>query len=285
MARKVDLPASIQDIPVLPGDGNPSTRATVYLLPLLPVALALILLALLSRPARLGASQTAFGPGESLVYQIHYGPVPTGTARILVGSEAPGADTRIWPIVVQARTSEGVSRVFEVRDRFVTLWDPVEARSHGFDFLAREGGEQRFTRARLDPESGRAVVHERRESGSRTRTVDVGPTSHDLASAIFWLRGRPLLPGDKEAVRIFTGAKAWSLRTVVEGRERLSTSLGEREAVRVRFETQFRGKLAARRQILVWFTDDAAHVPVQIQAELVLGSLRAELASYFPGLR
>lgn len=226
-----------------------------------------------------------FGPGEMCVYDVHYGPIHTGQARILVGSGEAIAGQDVWPIVVQAQTNDVFSHVFLVHDEFVTLWSPKAAASVGFDFHADENGRRRFTRARLDPVKGRAIV-ERQVPGGRLRRKDyrIGPTAHDIASAMFWLRTRPLTVGDREQVRVFTGHRTWTLVARVEGRETITTPAGRYRTVRVRIRTHFHGKLAARRDIVLWMTDDPSHIPVRIEAPLVLGSLRADLARYLPGV-
>ncbi len=248
------------------------------------LSLLALTLALLPWPA-LAETQPAFGPGEVLVYDIRYGPLSSGKARILVGADTLREGERVWPIVVQARTSKSMSRFFDVQDQLVSLYDPRSGTTLGYDFLAREGGKRRSTRARLDREKGKATVIERSDTGpERRRTHQVGQNVQDLASAMFWLRGRALEVGDRERVRIFTGARTWDLHGLVEGRETMMTPQGERTVVRVRFQSHRHGKRVEGRDITLWFTDDQAHIPVQIHAELFLGALRAELSTYQPGL-
>ncbi len=227
----------------------------------------------------------AFGPGEVLVYDVHYGPVHTGKARIAVGADRPMGGKQVWPIVVQARTNDVFSHVFPVRDQFVTLWQPKAAGSLGFDFHADENGRRRFTRMRLYPAKGRAVV-ERQVPGKAPHRAhyQTGRADHDVASAVFWLRTRPLHVGDRDQVRVFTGYRTWDLVAHVEGKETVKTAAGTWHTVRVRLETHFHGRLAARHDIVLWMTDDRAHVPVRAEAELVLGSVQADLSTYLPGL-
>jgi len=72
---------------------------------------------------------------------------------------------------------------------------------------------------------------------------------------------------------------------VVERREQLKTPLGERSTVRVRLTTDFSGKLKAKSDLVIYFTDDAAHVPVRIEAELGLGTVVAEAVEFHSGVR
>ncbi len=240
---------------------------------------------LLVLPATAVGRAGPFGPGETLVYDLSYGPLKGGSARILVGGDTLHDGRTVWPIVVQARSSELVSRFVAIQDRIVSFLDPSSAIPLGYDFYAIEGGHRHSTRARFDVRTGAARVVERSgREPPRARTVQIGVPSHDLTSAIFWLRRRPLHVGDEESLRIFTGVKPWHLQGVVEGRERLSTPSGEHSVVRLRLHTFEGGKPVEGRDVLLWFTDDAAHIPVRIHAQLGISTVHAELKGYLPGL-
>jgi len=75
------------------------------------------------------------------------------------------------------------------------------------------------------------------------------------------------------------------LRAVVERREKLKTPLGEQWTVRVRLTTEFAGKLQAKSDLIIYFTDNEAHVPVRIEADLALGTVVVEAVEYHTGLR
>jgi hypothetical protein len=224
-----------------------------------------------------------FGPGESLTYRVRYGILDTGKARIEVGAGQQTEGTDVWPIVVDAQTNPTFRRIYDLENHFVTHYVPEEGRSLGFDQDAVERGERRTTRVRLDSAAQKAEVTRRRPGEPvERRTYDVGPAEHDIASAIFYLRSRPLAVGDVERVRVFTGRKAWDMVATVVGPDRVRLPSGHFRTKRVRIQTAFDGKAAARRDIEVWMTDDAFHVPVAMRADLAVGSLRAELLEYTP---
>lgn len=261
---------------------TPTRLRTPKVLVLVAVAVALVAIPTGDAGALLPRS---FGPGELLLYDVSYGPVHTGQARVAVGASSVLDARPVWPIVVQARTNGVFSKVYAIRDKVVSFWTPEEQRSLGFDMHANENGYRKFTRMRLDPGEGKALV-ERRSPGeaAQKKSYEVGDARHDVASAVFWLRTRPLALGDREKIGIFTGSRTWDMIATVEGKEAVETAAGRFETVRVRLRTSFSGKLAAKRDIVVWMTDDPAHVPVRAEAELVLGSVHADLARYLPGV-
>jgi hypothetical protein len=110
----------------------------------------------------------------------------------------------------------------------------------------------------------------------------VPPGSVDVASAVFFLRSLRLGDGDTVTMPIFTGAKLFKGIAEVEGRGSIDTPLGPRQAIRVRLRTEFSGKLNAR-ELRMWFSDDAAHVPMRMEADFALGPVVVEWTDYKPG--
>lgn len=217
-----------------------------------------------------------------MVFRLRYGFIEAGRATVEVGSRN-GSEGEIWPIAVDAQTTRLVGRIYDLDSQFVTHYLPDENRTLGFDRDTRERDGKRVTRVRLHPSENKAVVvRENPGAPPEEETYETGPAGHDIASAVFWLRDRPLNPGDVEKIRIFTGRKAWDLVAQVVRTERVRTRSGRVPAKLIRLRTYFEGQASAQRDIEVWVTDDARHVPVAMRADLALGSLRAEIVEYAP---
>jgi hypothetical protein len=246
---------------------------------------ALVVAAALAGPSALAESTSAFGPGEQSTYRVHYLGLEAGTAQITVGTETKQWGTSVLPIVTFARSSSALA-FYPIRDRFVTYWDPASDRSVGSDLFADENRSRRRLRIKLDHQAGKAMVVKQKEGeAERTSTHDVERGTFDIAAATFALRNKPLAVGRSFEMPIFTGAQKFTLKATVESMETIPTALGKRETYRVRVQTAFGGKLESKRDLVAWFTTDEARVPVRVDAEFVLGTLRAELADYKSGQR
>lgn len=229
-------------------------------------------------------AQGRFGPGELMWFDLSFGLIPAGYARIAVGADTLLDGATTWPIVVDYRTNQAVSRIFEVKERFVTHWDPNERRTRGFDHYKNSDGVRGFLSARLDPASGQARTREfRLGKAPSERTREIGDVKHDFGSAIFWLRHRPLVDGELAELTIFNGRRPIGMTARVDGRETIDVLGTQRAAVRVRLEVGFEGKFESR-AMYIWYSDDEAHVPLRMRADLALGSIRVELTKYEPGL-
>ena len=234
-----------------------------------------LLLAAPTEPATVGA----LGPGEQITYKVSWLGLPAGSAEVMVGAEAadrPGS----LPIVTQARSDVVV---YPLKNKIVSWWDPASGRSRGLEMYSDENRKRRRLKIDFDRSAGNAeVIRQNEGEPPKESKVEVPSGSMDVASAVFFLRTMRLGDGDTVTMPIFTGAKLFKGLAEVEGRGPIDTPMGKREAIRVRLRTEFSGKLTAR-EIRMWFSDDAAHVPMRMEADFALGPVVVEWTDYKPG--
>ncbi|MHB1843320.1 MAG: DUF3108 domain-containing protein [Deltaproteobacteria bacterium] len=233
----------------------------------------------------------AFGPGEELVYDLTFLGGRAGMAQIDVGAETEVDGKAVWPLVIRSQSTGPVNLVYSVRDRFVAFWDfgtglSVEARLDALEKGSPRRVAMRFARGVKRPDGSFGTLAQVQIDDSHGResfTRSVEPAAEDLASAVFWLRTKPLKVGDRVDIPIFTGKKEWSLGATVVDRQPIETRAGKFSTVHVRLQTSFSGKLGSRRDLDGYFTDDPRHVPVRLDADLLIGQLEADLVSLEPG--
>lgn len=227
--------------------------------------------------------KSVFGPGEQSTFKVEYLGMTAGTTTVTVGSDTQQWGSKVWPIVALAKT-ESLFRVYPVKDKFISYWDPLKQRSLGNDLFADEGSKKRRQRIKLDHSAKTALVVKQNEGeDEHEKNYDVSENSLDVASAAFALRNLPLEVGQEYSLPIFTGNKSFNMTAKVISKETLETTLGTKEVFKVNVSTDFSGKMAAKRDINAFFTTDPAHVLVRIQAELVLGTIEANLVEYKEG--
>lgn len=228
----------------------------------------------------------AFTPGEELTYKVTALGMTAGKARIQVGTWTEREGVKAWPVVVNARTDSIFDSIFSVRDRFVSWWEPTSGRVLGADLYAEERGKRHRSRSRLDHDQGKAEVFRLKEwNGERTtRSYDIPAGAYDIAGAIFALRQRDFVPGQVEEIDVFTGSKVFKLRCVVEGKEKVRVGAGTYDAWVTRIQLGFDGNFASKRDVRAWFSADERKIPLRMEAELVLGSLVADLTDQKSGV-
>lgn len=232
-----------------------------------------------------GSAQTsAFGPGEQSTYTVKYLGLVAGSAQVTVGARMSQWGRSVWPIVAVARTESLASGVWPLHDKFISYWDFEAGRTIGSDFYADENRKRRKQRIKLEPERGVAVVTKQREGDAAvTEEHEVGSQTLDVAAAAMVLRNKALEQDEEHSIPVFTGGRLFTLKAKVEGREMISVQGVEREVIKVRTYTEFAGKLAAKRDMFVYFTADPSHLPVRVEAEFLLGNMVAELTDYKAG--
>jgi len=233
---------------------------------------------LLAAPAE-PATAAALGPGEQITYKVSWLGLPAGNAEVTVGAEAPDRPGSL-PIVTQARSD---LVVYPLRNKIVSWWDPASGRSRGLEMYAEENRKRRRLKIDFDRSAGNAeVIRQNEGEPPKESKVEVPPGAVDVATAVFFLRSMRLGEGDTVTMPIFTGTKLFKGIAEVEGRGPIDTPMGQRQAIRVRLRTEFSGKLNAR-ELRMWFSDDAAHVPMRMEADFALGPVVVEWTDYKPG--
>ncbi len=225
--------------------------------------------------------RSAFGPGEQSVFEVSYLGVPTGTVVVTVGLPMEQFGQPIWPIVCTAQTDLSI---YPVRDRYISYWDWNQNRNIGSEFTRDENKKKDRERMRYDFPNKRIFAVKQQESH---KPVDSNYEALDgvvdLAGATFSLRNAALNLGDEHKLPIFTGLVTYQMVAKVEGKQKLSTRQGEKDCLKVSFTAEWTGGLAPKHALTLWVLDDATHLPVRFEAELMIGSVVAELSTFYPG--
>jgi hypothetical protein len=97
-------------------------------------------------------------------------------------------------------------------------------------------------------------------------------------SAIFYTQSQPLVPGQTVYFPLADSMRTVTVGMKVEAKEEIKTPAGTFNTVRVQ-ATADEGVVKNRGSIWVWYTDDARHMPVQMQARLFFGTITFHLQS------
>jgi hypothetical protein len=258
----------------LPSRDRPRARRTATLLALLSAAIAL--------PAT-ATSRSAFGPAETLKYDIRYLGLSVGKLSVMVGGSTRMNSRDVWPVMAVART-EPLFAVYPVHDKFVTWWDPAAGTTLGSEFHVNENGRRKRERVRYSRELNKAQTTRDKPDGREEVVYDVPAETQDVLAAIFAMRGHKLEVGDRLELPVFTGRKSFTIKVEVMAKETVEVAAGRVAAKVLKVDAPFSGGLSSKRAIRMYVTDDERHVPVRIDAEFIIGSLVADLTGYEKGL-
>jgi hypothetical protein len=173
---------------------------------------------------------------------------------------------------------------FKVDDLTRAWFDPAASCSLGIEKRLREGRAERDQVVTIDPQTGIALVKDRKIAQER---FDAGPCALDVLSALFVTRARGVAEKQPLLLPLFDNGKRYVLRVEWLGRERLNLPppFGKHTPTIV-VEPQLAegtGLFVKEGRLKLWLTDDERRVPVRMRSRVAIGSVAGDLESYAPG--
>ena len=105
----------------------------------------------------------------------------------------------------------------------------------------------------------------------------LGEATLDSLSSVYYLRTLSL---DKPVeLSVFSGDAAHTLRVEVQAHEKVQTPAGTFDTIRVEPRSTGQSLIGKGKNLILWLTDDARKIPVQIKSKLKVGTLIGKLKS------
>jgi hypothetical protein len=214
----------------------------------------------------------SFPSQETLVYNIQWRLIDAGDARL---TQDPKTSK------LRLESSGLVSKLYKLDDSYdLEMQGDFCAVSTALDALERS--RHRETRVIYDYSKGKANYVERdllKNTVMKTSEVEIPPCTHDIVGALYKLRTLKLEPGQSTQMAVSDGKKSVSARIEAQQKEEVKTKAGTFNTTRYEAFV-FGGTLFTRKaQLLIWISDDARRLPVQIRVRLSfpIGTINLEL--------
>jgi len=221
-----------------------------------------------------------FASGEKLRYEVQWRLVPAGEAELLVGREE--SPTRRWKVTAKATSIGYVSNIYKVDDEYQSISRNTGLCSSEIRKTINEGERHRLQTILFGQRLRLAIMTDRAAAGGeppRLAQSSIPDCVHDILSAIYLVRTRPLTVGQSMEIPINDGSRTVPLRIDVQAKEEIKTKLGVFHTIRVEPDV-FSGKLYKDKgRMFLWFSDDAKHLPVQFRAQISVGTITASLTA------
>jgi len=214
-----------------------------------------------------------FPNSEKFVYAVEWHALSAGTATMQF--DVDGSEEKLS---ATAATSGAVNFIFPVHSWFNARIDPKTFCSTQVFKHSEEGKRKKETQIQVDAVRGKSVLDEKnlKNGEARHQEDDAPACATDILGGFFYVASRPLLPATDETLPVVDGGTPTVVRARVEDREEIKIPAGDFHAVRVLLDP-ISGKFQGKGQIWVWFSDDAAHTPLQMRAKLQWGTVMFRL--------
>jgi hypothetical protein len=221
------------------------------------------------------ASGFQYPQRQTLTFSVDWRVFTAGTA--IFHLEQAGD---VEKVSATADSSGAVNMLFPVVDKFQSGFDTKTGCSTGFSKQIEEGRRKISSELTFDYAHGKQYQHERNMvKGTATqKEANIPACVTDSLSAIFYAQSQPMAVGQTIGFPLADSMRTVTVNMKVEAREEIKTPAGTFQALKVE-PLADEGVVKNRGHIWIWYTDDARHIPVQIQARLFWGTITFHLQS------
>tara|TARA_R110000868_G_scaffold343120_1_gene604134 strand:- start:42635 stop:43462 length:828 start_codon:yes stop_codon:yes gene_type:complete len=227
-------------------------------------------------------SNSAFKIGEWLKFRIHYGFLNASYATLQVKSHNLDG-VPVYHVVGNGKTTGFASIFFKVDDTYESYFDKRDGRPYKFIRKIDEGGYTKDIEVNFDHNKDIAVLNDKKKDKKFNFTIQEG--IQDLISAFYYLRNNykveELVEGESiELNLLYDDDGVFKFKLKYLGMEVLKTKYGKVECLRFRPYVQSGRVFKEQESLSLWVSNDSNRIPVRIQADLSVGSIKADLDGY-----
>jgi hypothetical protein len=211
----------------------------------------------------------AFPAGQTLVYNGVWRIFDAGTATLRM--EPAGAEMHVTGT---ANAASAVALLYHVHDVYESRFDPATFCSLKTSRRIEEGFRRGETNIAFDYARGKSVLEQKNLKKNEIKRAEhsIPNCVTDVLSGIFYAASLPLQPGQVYSFPLNDGGDTLYVNVHAEAREQLKTPAGTFNTIRVQPETAS-GLLREKGKIWIWYSDDAARIPVQARVHFAWGML------------
>lgn len=223
-----------------------------------------------------------FSRGEWLKFRVHYGFITAGYLEMEVKSSRPVREGRpCYHIVGHGYTHKGFEWFYTVDDKYESFCDEESLVSWQFNRQIREGSFNAYTETHFD-QYEQVATH---INNKKQQTNYIVPEYvQDVISSFYYARARyshqSLRVGDRIELHNFIDRKPYRLEAKLLKRETIEIEDQEYRAMKFDLLIEEVGMITDGSTIQFWISDDANKIPLRIESELMVGSLKADLIDH-----
>ncbi len=227
----------------------------------------------------------AFDTGEWFKFRIHYGIFTASYATLTVKDEVLNGK-QVYHVIGEGKSSGFLSMFFKVEDYYETYIDKDQVRPYRFIRNINEGGHTKDIEINFDYQEKKALVFNKKYNTKKTFPIE--SDVQDMVSSFYYLRNTintaSLQIGDEQYVNMFFDNENYRFKLKFLGREIIKTKMGKIKCLKFRPYVQEGRIFEEEESMTVWVSDDDNRMPVRIKADILVGSIKADLDA-FKGLK
>ena len=215
---------------------------------------------------------------EELNYNVSWANfVNAGSAQLIFSPGIYKDDQPVLTARAVARSAKWMKVLgIDVEDQIQTFFDPNYRFSYFFNAKIKETDYNKTKTISFDWKNNLVEYINREE---KPAYFNIQENTHDVLSALYYVRTLPLKEGESFFVRVFDDGKEYMLEIKVLAREEVSIQEERIPAFKTQVVLLTKGIFNRKGDVFIWFSDDDRRIPVQMRCDIFLGFFHVELAN------
>lgn len=234
------------------------------------------------------SSNSAFSAGEEIRYTLYYnwGFIWINTGEgVFNAKETTFMGDPVYHLDFFGRSHRMYDPVFKVRDRFQSYVEKETFNPLWYEMDTYEGGHEAWDIYYFDHEKNRIVaITEDSNNPRKTDTIDLDHCSYDIVTAAYAARNLDFSSysvNDTIPFNIMIRDKLHEINPVFLGKDTVKARKGGTyECLKFSIKLIDGYIFKGGDDLFIWVTDDENRIPVLIEAEIRVGSIKAVLTSW-----
>lgn len=219
---------------------------------------------------------------QKIYLDIHYLGMTVGKIMVQNRGKKVINDKEVWHFNARFKSAPFYSNIYELDDTVDTYVTTDKFLSTRYSLIQRETKQDVDDLQLHDREQFKTFwfYHQKKSDGSVKDKKEEKPIPYysiDPFSVLFFYQGLPLKNGDVYEIPVINKGKVLILKSIVEGREKIRTDKGIKNAVRLHATTKYTGETLKSGDMYFWLSDDPKRTLLKAQAKIKIGSVTAEI--------
>ncbi len=223
-------------------------------------------------------------PGEKFTFRIGYLGLTAGHIKIETLPIVKIGGKEAFHFKAQMRSARYYSYIYSIDDSVESYVHTDGFMPLKYVLLQRESAQTVDDLQLFDSEKLKTYHFYKRFKKGKHKNVELEKPIprffQDSFSALFFVRGLPLVKGDLYEFPVVTRGKIWIIKMKSDGIESLKVRGKWIDAIRVDAETRFPGVLEKKGDIRFWYSNDKKRRLLKFQADVKIGSIKGDLVEY-----
>ncbi|HWR94333.1 MAG TPA: DUF3108 domain-containing protein [Flavobacterium sp.] len=226
-------------------------------------------------------NKKTFDVGEWFKFRVHYGLINAGYATLEV-KEAVRNNKKVYHAVGKGYSTGIIDLFFKVEDNYESYFDKENGNPYQYVRKINEGGYIKNQEGFFNQTNNTVKVKDYKHNTEKTFSFP--KNTQDIVSSFYYLRNYPtiddLKKGQSVTINMFFDNETTKFRLKYIGKENIETKFGKISAKIFRPLVQTGRVFKENESLTLWISNDKNKIPIKIQANLVVGSLKADLIEY-----